>query len=584
MLASGEKDAMTDAIEQIQKGCEKIRLLNHPLTKHDFNQLENLIPSFPLLKSITFDDCKTNAWNAFFNSFRNNTTLTELRLFYCPLPFSAVEILGEALAENHVLKILDLQGSQIGAQGAMIFVHVLKVNTTIEKLELTWDGILDDDGVALGELIKTNKIWERISLKWSNVKCPVVERIAEALKENTVLKSMNLEENNISAKGAMALFNALKVNTTIEELDITWSGIVDDGGIALGELLKLNKIWSWISARNSGIKATVAIRIAQALRVNTILTFLDLRTNLIGSEGAMAIFEALRINATLEILCVNLGDSFDADDETGVLRKKKEEIISPVIWECVEALKVNKALKELVLTGNLVAEEEAMVFVEVLKINTTLDLLNLPWCRIVGDGGVAISNLIRLNRTPFSMRFSPSKLTATVLSRIFEAFRENRTTKSLDIRGCSIENDGAVVIAEAIQSKKIALENVSFTGRNIDFCVIKMIAQALVMDRTFIFFSAGKTLTDSEETELQLVLSQNDVLLQFFSGCISGILPVHRMRLWSNVREDCISYHQLFENHIGDCGGETWRFTRALFRARKELNESKGEENDTEEE
>ena len=96
------------------------------------------------------------------------------------------------------------------------------------------------------------------------------------------------------------------------------------------------------------------------------------------------------------------------------------------------------------------------------------------------------------------------------------------------------------------------------------------IAQGLVDN-----FSVKKIMLAFSNEDQNLILPllmKSDVLLSCVV-CGREILPLARLHLWNRVRRDCLAYHQLFRRQISDCGADTWRFTRALFRARKDMEE-----------
>ena len=73
----------------------------------------------------------------------------------------------------------------------MALCNALKVNSTLEELELPWEKIVNDGGKVLGELIKLNKIWAKMYLSRSEFSPEVAINIAEALMTNTVMRTLN---------------------------------------------------------------------------------------------------------------------------------------------------------------------------------------------------------------------------------------------------------------------------------------------------------------------------------------------------------------------------------------------------------
>ena len=78
--------------------------------------------------------------------------------------------------------------------------------------------------------------------------------VAEILKSNTTVTKVDLSFNKeIGDEGAKALAEALKVNTTVETLDLIGCGIGDDGAAAFAEALRSNTSLMKLFLSNNGI-------------------------------------------------------------------------------------------------------------------------------------------------------------------------------------------------------------------------------------------------------------------------------------------------------------------------------------------
>jgi hypothetical protein len=80
--------------------------------------------------------------------------------------------------------VLDLEGQELGDDGAMEIAEGLKTNKTLQVLKLTDNGISDVGAVA----------------------------IANALKQNSTLTHLSLQDNDVTNEGAVAISEALDVN------------------------------------------------------------------------------------------------------------------------------------------------------------------------------------------------------------------------------------------------------------------------------------------------------------------------------------------------------------------------------------
>ena len=60
------------------------------------------------------------------------------------------------------------------------------------------------------------------------------------LKVNLTLQTLQISNKNLRGTGGQAIAEALKVNSTLQTLDLSWNNLRETGGQALGEALKVN--------------------------------------------------------------------------------------------------------------------------------------------------------------------------------------------------------------------------------------------------------------------------------------------------------------------------------------------------------
>jgi len=166
-----------------------------------------------------------------------------------------------------------------------------------------------------------------------------------------------------------------------------------DGGNEKGRLIYMNDI----GGRGTGV---MIMRGSKPEFVREILVVapwreLNLRTNRIDDVGAGTVSEFLKYNTTLTKL--NLGDNKIGDDGAGLLS---------------EVLIKNSTVTELNLEENNVKHLGKMLG-DLLKVNTTLKILNLRNNHIGREGGISLcdslkknSTLTTLNLTKIEMNYS----------------------------------------------------------------------------------------------------------------------------------------------------------------------------------
>ncbi|RUP49916.1 hypothetical protein BC936DRAFT_140982 [Jimgerdemannia flammicorona] len=111
--------------------------------------------------------------------------------------------------------ILSSVDNGIGENGASTLAEALKMNTSLQNLNLAVHILC----THVGDLHGRNH-YEQSSSKGNTISEKGARALAEALKMNTSLQTLNLSTNAIGGNGASALAEALKINTSLQDLDL----------------------------------------------------------------------------------------------------------------------------------------------------------------------------------------------------------------------------------------------------------------------------------------------------------------------------------------------------------------------------
>jgi hypothetical protein len=178
----------------------------------------------------------------------NDPSLTALDLSRRKLQDSDIHALLQALAQNTCLTTLNVNGNQIGAEGA----KALAQNTRLTTLDVGGNQIGDEGAKTLAQNTRLTTL-----TLWGNA---IGAEGAKALAQNTRLRTLTLWGNAIGDEGAKALAQ----NTTLTTLNVEWNQVETEG--------------------------------AKALAQNTSLTTLDVGGNPIGSEEEDALKQVIQAN------------------------------------------------------------------------------------------------------------------------------------------------------------------------------------------------------------------------------------------------------------------------------------------------
>ena len=114
-----------------------------------------------------------------------------LYLSYNPIGDTGASLISEAVRETAKLKILILHDCSITSRGAEDLARGLAQNSSLEKLDISWNYLVGDDGIS---------------------------HVAEALKHNKQLKELWISWCGMTDKGAASLACALTVNNSLKML------------------------------------------------------------------------------------------------------------------------------------------------------------------------------------------------------------------------------------------------------------------------------------------------------------------------------------------------------------------------------
>jgi len=169
-----------------------------------------------------------------------NSNIRTLNLSYNNFGSDGIKILGNFLAKNKSIILLNLEGNFIGPEeGSKIILEILLINKTIKELNISSCSI--GTGLCLiSEAFKDNKsIIENFNLGNNDIGDKEIEVFCGSLVSNTILVNLQLNKNKINDSGAEALSNLLKRNFTISILNLEGNTISSKGAKTILKSLNL---------------------------------------------------------------------------------------------------------------------------------------------------------------------------------------------------------------------------------------------------------------------------------------------------------------------------------------------------------
>ncbi|TGZ58568.1 hypothetical protein CRM22_009569 [Opisthorchis felineus] len=225
-------------------------------------------------------------------------------------------------------ELLKMPHCVLGSARIRLLCGAMAKNTTIKNLDLTNAGLGDES----------------------------VPDLCNMFKDNNTIVEVNLSENKLTSKCAENLCDVLASSTQLERIDLHGNKFDDKAGVYFAELMATSLGMSYLNLSFNDFGETSVVQIGRALPQATSLIELDLSWNRLG-WGAMRPFaRGLAENKYLRSL--NL--SFN-----GIGPRKG-------CPELALALKGNKTLEHLDISGNRISPEGAVLLSKGLYFNTTL--------------------------------------------------------------------------------------------------------------------------------------------------------------------------------------------------------------------
>ena len=155
----------------------------------------------------------------------HNPAVTELSLTRNAISDAGAEALAAALCEGVMLKYLYLNQNDVHEDGMLALSNALEVNTTLERLDISWNGDIElttklDIARKLIRNITARADEGELHLPSQDLGDGGVIEVLTLLEGNTNIKRLNLNDNDICEQGALAIKTWLDSNFTIAAVDL----------------------------------------------------------------------------------------------------------------------------------------------------------------------------------------------------------------------------------------------------------------------------------------------------------------------------------------------------------------------------
>jgi Ran GTPase-activating protein (RanGAP) involved in mRNA processing and transport len=290
-----------------------------------------------------------------------NHTLEKLTILDSHFSFALACALGSGLAENRMLKSLNLvHCANLQDDAGEVLARALQRNDILQELRIEISSFGDRTMKAFSDMLKENTTLEKLFMIHHPESTKIAHFFGEALQLNKTLRVLELSDNDFDKVGVRILSKALKYNQTLQELILNSTVIGDAGVILLSDVLKENSDLRVLSLERCRMGDAGAIALGEMLSENQALQVLRLDHNQIAESGIRSLSCALKFNLALQVLTLN----HNRIDDTGMCL-------------LTEALTYNHMLGVLELNSNRIGNCGVSALLDLLNDNQTLEIVRL---------------------------------------------------------------------------------------------------------------------------------------------------------------------------------------------------------------
>mmetsp|Transcript_146504 Transcript_146504/g.255561 ORF Transcript_146504/g.255561 Transcript_146504/m.255561 type:complete len:442 (-) Transcript_146504:66-1391(-) len=184
----------------------------------------------------------SNTFAHFLNAQETSPTLT---LTYAGVSDEGMLEIAHFLARNRHLVRLDLTGNDLSSTGVFHLCKAMKQNQTMESLVMKHNRLGQEGAMGLETLCKSlygNRILRHLDLRHCGLSgVTAATMIGQLLKNNTIITHLELSWNPIDLDGGQVLLEAMRYNTTLFDCQLTGCRIADETLLGMAQLLHRNR-------------------------------------------------------------------------------------------------------------------------------------------------------------------------------------------------------------------------------------------------------------------------------------------------------------------------------------------------------
>ena len=400
-------------------------------------------------------------------TFMSNSTMQwkGLELKQCKITDVGMSVLEQFILEKvSTLECIDLSGNALSPWG-LYCAYIRQYG--LNSLTLGGDYGMKEYVTEITESLQNNTNLQ--SLKLQNMTEDGIKLISEIMTADKTLQKLDLSNNSLFDDGVVNIIDGIKNNSTLQELNISYNYITTKGLLHFMEALKNNFTLQVVDITNNNVTRSGFTSIKQFIEN------LHHRIKIYASWNEIT--KESNLVTKIFINCF----SNNMQEEVWPWSPQYQYRDQLIVYFS-ESLKEDDTLKKLDLSFSKINGKEAQIIGKAIKMNQSLQILNLDFNRI-SNGVAFISDALKSNNSLQILRISGNNIISEGATKIADAIKMNKTLQELYIRGNNISYDGAAAISDALKSNN-SLQILDISENNISEGAIK-IAEAIKMNKHY---------------------------------------------------------------------------------------------------
>ena len=325
-----------------------------------------LSSSCPISKLAVSRNRLFNSFDKIFKSLHKNRILTELLLRDTSLSSSDMQSLGQMLASNSTLSVMDISDNDIGAGDIADWRNISLNKLIMRNCQL---GISGAD--KIGKMLYYNKSITSIDLGNNSIGDEGVEKLVEHLKSNTAIKHLGLWDNNIGSNGANYLMKLFSLShTTVNSIQLGGNPLKDEGVDLI--LQSITVTMEYVGLYKTGMTSSCSSLSTALNKVKSIsFTPPDNCDSISDSLADTTVLEELGLIGGSDIANLTMISGITRNNSIKKLRFSGSQLHHQTLKDLVEVIKINKMLTELILYMD-VSPSDCLLLADMLTVNTSI--------------------------------------------------------------------------------------------------------------------------------------------------------------------------------------------------------------------